>query len=362
MKLLIIFIWFSKYLTAQQEVFKSTEVFSPRYAVEILVKHIKSGDSDIKSYAIESISKTGETKLIPLLKKYLSDTNKYVIIATAKALWNLGDASGLSKLKEIIEQKPDFDITKNDPLTQLKIISTNKIREKAMATIAELEGIKAKNLLLDVKENDPFGQMRDAAARELAKIGYKNEMDTFLKALSSQDEEIRNQAAENLAKICPTESYGIIQALKKEKSIRIQINLLNSLRCANLSKKEEEEISKFIDSDNPTIKIKTIIILLNSSNPQIENKLKKIYEDTPDIITKLTILKKFSQNKNFKITCDEIDYLNSIEDSNAKRKFIEISNINLECSKKYLEKYINDSDPYVSIDAAVKIIEIVRKK
>ncbi len=91
----------------------STTTITPRTAVQIIVKHLNSQDSDVKSYAIEALSKTGETKLIPLLKKYLNDQNSYVVISTAKALWNLGDTSGLKKLYEIVEKFPDVDPTKN---------------------------------------------------------------------------------------------------------------------------------------------------------------------------------------------------------------------------------------------------------
>ncbi len=251
---------------------------------------------------------------------------------------------------------------RTDPLSQLKIISTNKIREKALTTIAELEGIKARKLLIDIKENDNFGSMRDAAVRELAKIGYKNEIETFYSALRSNDEEIRNHAAENLAKICPNESSKIIEALKKEKSLRIQMMLLESLRCTHLSEKEEEVIFSLFSSENQTLKIKAITLLANSSNPNTIERLKKIYYDTPQIMIKLIILKKISENKNFSISCDDIDYFNSVDNNEIKRKFIEISDISFNCSKKYLEAYIKDNDPYVAIDAAVKIIEMARKK
>lgn len=345
-----------------QDLSLSTSTLNPKYAVEVLVRYIKSDDSDIKSYAIEAISKTGETKLIPILKRYLDDTNSYVVIAAAKSLWRLGDLSGIKKLYEIAQTLPNVDITKDDPLTQLKIISTNRIREKAIATIVELEGIKARDLLLKIKEEDPFGQMRDAAARELARIGYKNEIDTFYQALSSQDEEIRNQAAENLSKICPNEASKIIPFLKKERSIRVQMLLLDALRCAKITKKDEQELMKFLESQNPTLKLKSIIALLNSSNPQVISKLKEIYYDTPDIITKLTILKRLSKTKEISLTCDDIDYLNSIENNDAKRRFIEIAEIGGRCSEKYLVRYINDQDPYVAIDAATKIIEMMRRK
>lgn len=333
-----------------------------KYALEIIVRNIKSSDSEVKSYAIESISKTGETNLIPIIKKYLDEENKHIVISAAKALWNLGDKTGLKKLYEIAQTPPILNSNQNDPLTQLKIISTNKIREKAITVISELEGIKSRDLLIKLKEEDNFGIIRDVAVRELAKIGYKSEIETFYSALNSEDEQIRNQAAENLSKICPQDVSKIIQAIKKEKSIRVKLLLIDALRCAKFQKNEEKELVELLSSDNYTIRVKTISALLNSKSADIIEKLKKIYYDTPDILIKLIILKKLIEDKSFSLNCDEIDYLNSIDKAEIKRKFIEIAPTDMECSKKYLEKYLDDPDPYVAIDAAIRIIDIERRK
>ncbi|MEF3279740.1 MAG: HEAT repeat domain-containing protein [Elusimicrobiota bacterium] len=338
-----------------------TEISIAKKALEVIVLNLKNSDSDIKAYAIEALSRTNNSRLIPIIQKYLNDTSKYVIISTVKSLWNLGDIKSITKIYDIISEVPASDNSKNDPLTQLKIISQNKIREKAIETLVDLYGIKANKILIELKNNDNYSQIRDAASRELAKIGYKNELENFYTALNSSDEEIRNQAAENLIRICPTESNKIISAIKKEKSIRVKILLLESLKCAVLSKKDEEEILKYTNDDNQTIRYKSIKALLNSQNPKIIEELKKIYTDTPDIITKLTILKKLLQNQKIEVTESDVAYFNSLDNSEVKRKFIEIAEYIPSLSGKYLLSYLEDKDPYVQIDAAVKIIEMEKK-
>lgn len=331
-------------------------------ALNVIISHLKNDDSDVKSYAIIALSKTHNARLIPAIKKYLNDPSKYVNIAAVRALWELGDVNEVSKLKEIINQSPPLEQKANDPLTQIKIISQNKIREKAIEALVDLEGIKAHRILLDLKENDNFPQIRDIAARELAKIGYTDELDNFYSALNSSDEEIRNQAAQSLIRICPQESNKILSAIKKEKSIRVKMLLFDSLKCAKLNKNEEMEILKYTQDENLTIRYKAISSLLNTKNKEVIEKLKKIYEDTPDINTKLLILKKLLEQQNVNLTEADVDYLNSVDDPDVKRKFIEISNLIPGFSKKYLLNYLDDKNPYVQIDSAIKIIEMERKK
>lgn len=338
------------------------EISLSKKALNIVISYLKNSDSDIRAYAIEALSKTQNTKLIPILKKYLNDSNKYVVISTVKALWELGDTNSIDYLYKIVSDIPAVNPYKNDPLTQLKIISQNKIREKAIETIVELIGIKSNKILLELKNNDNFPQIRDVASRELAKIGYIDEIEIFYNALKSNDEAIRNQAAENLVRICPTDASKIIEAIKKEKSIRVKILLFDSLKCAILNKKDEEDLLKYINDENITIRHKAISAILNTKNSKIIEQIKKIYNDTPDILIKLTILKKLLPENNIKIEESDVEYLNSVNDADVKRNFIKISQYIPELSKRHLITYLDDTDPYVQIDAAISIIMMENKK
>lgn len=342
-----------------------TENSIEKKALATIVKHLKNSDSDIKAYAIEALGKTGNEKLIPVLRKYLNDKNKYIIISTVKALWELGDINSIEYLYKIIADVPPakLSVSTNDPLTQLKIISQNKIREKAIETVVDLIGIKAKDLLLGLKNNEYYGTIRDVAARELAKIGFKNEIDNFYNALKSDDEEIRNQAAENLAKICPEDGYNIAKAFEIEKSVRVKILLLDALKCSIISGEIEKILLKHINDENLTIRHKTIEILTHSGNDKTLEKLKKIYEDTPDVTLKLIIAKRLLEKNMITLTKEDIDYFASVDNSEVKRKIINIIDyVDKNTMKQYLEKYLDDSEPYVQIDAAIKIILTSERK
>jgi len=339
----------------------SNENSPSKIALNTIVSHLKNSDSDVKAYAIEALSKTRNSKLIPIIKKYLDDPSKYVQISAVKAMWELGEVKYVSKLADIINDTPKENIYKNDPLTQIKIISQNKIREKAIESLVDLSGIKASKFLLELKENDNFPQIRDVASRELAKIGFKDELTNFYQALNSNDEEIRNQAAQDLIRICPDEAGEILIAIKKEKSIRVKILMIESLKCAKLNSKEEEYVIKFIDDENQTIRYKAISILVNSNSQKVLEKLKKVYEDTPDINIKLIVAKKLLKENLIKIEQSDVEYFNSINDSEVKRNFIGISSYIPELSLNYLINYLNDSNPYVQIDSAIQIIQMEKK-
>jgi len=340
----------------------SNENSPSKIALNTIVSHLKNSDSDVKAYAIEALSKTHNSKLIPIIKKYLDDPSKYVQISAVKAMWELGEVKYVSKLADIINDTPKENIYKNDPLTQIKIISQNKIREKAIEAMVDLSGIKASKFLLELKENDNFPQIRDVASRELAKIGFKDELTNFYQALNSNDEEIRNQAAQDLIRICPDEAGEILIAIKKEKSIRVKILMIESLKCAKLNSKDEEDVIKFIDDENQTIRYKAIFILVNSNSQKVLEKLKKVYEDTPDMNIKLIVAKKLLKENLIKIEQSDVEYFNSINDSEVKRNFIGISSYIPELSLNYLINYLNDSNPYVQIDSAIQIIQMEKKK
>jgi HEAT repeat protein len=223
-------------------------------------------------------------------------------------------------------------------------------------------GIKSNKVLLELKNNDNYATIRDVASRELAKIGYSNEMENFYNALLSTDEELRNEAAESLKRICPSDAGKIIEAIKKEKSIRVKMLLLDSLSCASLNKKDYDEILKYTSDENNTIRYKAISVLLNSSDEIVISKIKKLYTDTPDIIIKLMIAEKLLKEKKLEPKDIDADYFNSVDNSDVKKKFIAVAGYIPDKSKPYIMKYINYNDPYVQIDAAIKIIEMEREK
>jgi len=364
LKFLLIIILLSANIVFSKENLKeksNSDIPPAKKALNIVVSYLKNSDSDIRAYAIEALSKTQNTKLINVIKEYLNDESKYVQIATVKALWKLGEIKYTKILKDIIYDIPQKNPNQTNPLEELKVISKNKIREKAIEAFVDLVGIKANKILLDLKENDNFPTIRDVAARELAKIGYKEELKNFYDALTSKDEDIRFKASESLIRICPYEQSNILEAFKKEKSLRIKLNLLKALKCSKLSNNEEEYLIKiYLDSDKET-KYQIAEILSKTSFPKTIEFIKKLYDDTPDIMIKLIFLRKLYEEKIITITDEDVKYFLSIPSKEIKKKLIELSDI-IPNSKNYLLEFLNDEDPYIKIDSAIAIIEKEAKK
>ena len=154
-----------------------------RRALKITLSYMKDRDPDIRGMAASILGQAGNRSAVGVLKKMLSDPDKHVRIRAAEALWELGDPSGLKIIYAIIGDVPVRNQADNSPLAELRIISQNKVREHAIAAFSRMKKNKAANVLLKLK-NDAFGAIRDTAARELARLGYTEELAQFLDATS----------------------------------------------------------------------------------------------------------------------------------------------------------------------------------
>lgn len=334
----------------------------PKQALHIIVSNLKSKDSDIRAYAVEALGKTKNLKLVPIIKKYLSDESKYVQMASVKALWNLADNGGIKKLYEIINDIPAQGTIVNSPLVELKIISQNKIRERAIEILVDLLGRKAKETLFELK-NDNYGTIRDVAARELAKLGFKDELENFFDALNSKDEEIRYQSAQVLSKICPDDIKKIIEALSSEKSVRVKMFLLDTIKCSMYKKDAIEQLLELSDDKNLTIRYKAIDAMGEIESSKVDEKLKKIYMDTPDFNLKFLALKYLLKKGKININYQEIDEIFNYGDEDIKKGIIEISPfMEKEKALKYLSELMKDKNAYLQIDAAVAVINLTSKQ
>ncbi len=331
-------------------------------ALERIVVELKQGKADIKAYAIECIGKTGNKRIAPVIRKYLSDNNGYVKIAASKALFMLDDKSGLETLYSIINDAP-AQSPLNDPLVELKNIAANKVREKAIETISLLLKLKAKDMLIKIKSSDQYGLIRDVASRELAAMGEKEDLDGFYLGLSSTDEETRIQTAKIFTKICPANVSKILEILKSEKSVKVKMFLLESLRCAVSDKRSAEELIKYSDDKNPTLRYKAVSSLAKYSNKESISKLNSIYMDTPDANLKVTAMAALLEKGKIKASYEEISQIFSYSDSQLKRKLIALSDfLDEEKAFQFLSLAMQDKDVYCAMDASLKIITRIKKE
>jgi HEAT repeat protein len=264
-----------------------------RKALETVVAHLKSPDSDVRAKAAEILGAAGNKAALGMLKGMLADKDKYVRVAAARALWELGSPAGVKTVYAILNDIPaqgSVPVT-NIPLVELKIISQNKIRENAMAALAWMKGEKAAPELYKLK-NDNYGTIRDAAARELAKLGHEEELTPFVEALASEDEAIRYESAGLMARICAAEAAAPLTALlKAEKSVRVKMAALDALKCNPSRKEAADELLKLADDQNPTIKYKAVAALSGIKDPKVQARQTQIAASTNDIRLKISAQK-----------------------------------------------------------------------
>ena len=270
-----------------------------RKALATVVAQLKSDDSDLRAQSAEILGATGNKAAIPMMKNLLNDRDKYVRIAAARSLWELGSPAGIKTIYAIINDVPaqgTVPVT-NSPLVELKVISQNKIRTKAMEALVSMKGKDASDVLYKMK-NDNYGTIRDAAAKELARLGSEEELAQFTDALASEDEAVRYESAVVMSKLCVPAALDALKAmLPAEKSVRVQMAALDALKC-NPSKKDAlDAVLKLADNTNPTIKYKAVAVLSGIKDPKAQAKLSAVASaDSSDIRLRITAQKGLMYN------------------------------------------------------------------
>ncbi|OGS12420.1 MAG: hypothetical protein A2234_05300 [Elusimicrobia bacterium RIFOXYA2_FULL_58_8] len=256
-------------------------------ALAVVAGHLKDANSDIRAQAATVLGAAGNKAAAGVLGKMLQDRDKYVRIAAAHALWELGSTAGLKTIYEILKNVPDVKGAESSPLAALKIISRNKIREKALETLAAMRGPKAAETLVRMKDDD-FGPIRDTAARELARLGRTEELARFVDALASEDEALRYESASALSRICAGGvTQGLLSLLETEKAVRVRLAALDAIKCDPGKKAAAAQLLKLADDANPAIKYKAITALAGIKDDTVKSKLGAIAADTTDIRLKL---------------------------------------------------------------------------
>ncbi len=254
-------------------------------ALQSVVDFLKSDDSEVRGLAVQVLGEAGNKAASGMLRKMLQDRDKHVRIAAARALWQIGSPAGLKTLQDIIDDVPaqgPVAVT-NTPLVELKIISQNRIREKAMETYAWMRGEKAADLLYKLK-NDNYGTIRDAAGKELARLGHEDELAPFLEALSDPDEGIRYNAAGLFSSICTKAAVGPLARLASGgDSVRVRMAALDALACSPGKKDAAAELLKLTSDENPTIRYKAVSALGGIKDDKALARLKEISSGDKDV-------------------------------------------------------------------------------
>ena len=262
-----------------------------RRALQTIVDNLKSDDSEVRGLAAEMLGEAGNKAAEGMLKTMLEDQDKYVRIAASRALWKLGSPDGLKVVLGIINDAPAQGPAGGSPLAVLKMISQNKVREKAIEIYAWMKGENSADFLYKLK-TDAYGPIRDAAARELARLGRDEELVQFTEALGAEDEAIRYESASTLSKIChPGAVEPLAKLLAAEKSVRVSMAALDALKCTSSKDETAPELIRLADDLNPTIKYKAVAALSGIKDDRVKDKLAALASGTTDIRIKITAQK-----------------------------------------------------------------------
>ncbi len=262
-----------------------------RRALQTIVDNLKSDDSEVRALAAEMLGEAGNKAAEGMLVTMLEDQDKYVRIAASRALWKIGSPAGVKVVLGIMNDAPAQGPAGDSPLAVLKMISQNKVREKAIEIYAWMKGEKGAELLYKLKK-DSYGPIRDAAARELARLGHDEELVQFTEALGAEDEAIRYESASILSKIChPAAAEPLAKLLAAEQSVRVRMAALDALKCTPSKNDTAPELIKLADDPNPTIKYKAVAALSGIKDDKVKEKLAALASGTTDIRIKITAQK-----------------------------------------------------------------------
>lgn len=183
--------------TAPVAVSTSSPAALGREAIAVLAARSEDPDPEARAVVAAAWGDLGNRAAVPRLKRALADNNADVRIAAAASLTKLGDVQGLTSL--IDETKPIMTGRASSPAEELRRMARDAARGRAALTLGETSRDSAADALRSLL-SDPSGEVRDAAAVALARLG-RGDAAQFLEALKDPDEGVRAAGARSLGMI-----------------------------------------------------------------------------------------------------------------------------------------------------------------
>lgn len=325
-----------------------------KQALRLLIREISNPDPDVVVLAAEAFGEVGNPSAKKLLAEKLRERDGFVRIAAARALWKLGDDSGIKVLRGIISRVPPAG-KKKSPLLEMKALSLNKIRQLAVRAVADIEGAGSEEFLLKLK-NDPYGGVRDEAAAALARLGREEESAQFTAALVSEDEGLRLAGATALSRICGAYTLDAVKAaMRREKSAAVKIALLETMSCIGDIVAMPEILDATGDSGS-LVRLKAVLALSGISSPAALSKVKGIYEASNDIYLRVAAM-RYLASSGEKVDLSVLEQAMGMTDPNLKTQALSV----LEKTPgdeafRILDNCLLDQNPAVQIKAASQIL------
>lgn len=167
-----------------------------REALGLLAGRASDPDPEVRALVAEAFAKLNNRAAAGVLRARLKDDNADVRASAAAGLHKLGDVRGLTAL--IDETKPLSWGASKTPADELRRMARDAARARAVIRLGETAGDLAKESLENALK-DPAGEVRDAAAVALGRLGREDVLNPFFESLADEDPEVRAYALGRLA-------------------------------------------------------------------------------------------------------------------------------------------------------------------
>ncbi|HXS99974.1 MAG TPA: HEAT repeat domain-containing protein, partial [Elusimicrobiota bacterium] len=247
-----------------------------REAVDVLANCAADPDPEVRAVVASAWGDLGNRAAISTLKRALADNNADVRIAAAASLLKLGDVQGLVAL--IDETKPIMSGRAASPAEELKRMARDSARARAALKLGEVGKDSAVDPLRSALA-DPAGEVRDAAAVALARLG-QSDAKQFVDAMKDPDEGVRASAAHSLGLI----GREGLEALKKAAAYDASASVRAEAAFALGSFSDPGSIvflTKALSDKSGRVRLEAAKALAKRPEPESTAALKKLAEKAP---------------------------------------------------------------------------------
>lgn len=247
-----------------------------REAVDVLAGRAADPDPEVRAVVAATWGDLGNKAAITTLKRALQDNNADVRIAAAGSLVKLGDVQGLVAL--IDETKPIMSGRASSPAEELRRMARDSARARAALKLGEVGRASAVEPLRTALA-DPAGEVRDAAAVALARLG-EGDSSQFVEAMKDPDEGVRATAAHSLGLIGRDGLEALKKAAASDASASVRAEAAFALGSFS-DPASVEILSKALGDKNGHVRLEAAKALAKRNEPESTAALKKLAAKAP---------------------------------------------------------------------------------
>jgi HEAT repeat protein len=247
-----------------------------REAVAVLAGRAADPDPEVRALTAAAWGDLGNRAAITTLQRALADDNADVRIAVAGSLLKLGDVRGLVAL--IDETKPIMSGRASSPAEELRRMARDAARARATLKLGETGRSSAVEALRSALA-DPAGEVRDAAAVALARLG-QGESTQFLDALKDPDEGVRAAAAHSLGLIGRDGLEGLKKALASDASVSVRSEAAAALGAFS-DPASMALLAAALADKSGRVRLSAARALARRDEPSSTAALKKLFDQSP---------------------------------------------------------------------------------